>query len=84
LLISVDELGIETKFALNVGIGTDFRIPAGSSSFGLRLEIGDNMHASPLNFDVTSLERRGRDARVGFSLVHNLRAAAGVVVQFGR
>jgi hypothetical protein len=73
LLISIDELGIETKFAINLGIGTDFRVPVGATSFGLRLEVSDNVHASPLELNV-----------IDFGLVHNLRAAAGVVFQFGR
>ena len=87
LLITADELGIETKFALNFGIGTDFRIPAGASSFGVRFEVGDNMHASPFDLTVSSVELPavyGRDTILGFGLVHNLRAAVGVVVQFGR
>jgi hypothetical protein len=87
LLISIDEIGIETQLALNLGIGTDFRIPVGPASFGLRLELSDNMHASPVGLDIAALEVPGivgRDTRANFGLVHNLRAAAGVVIQFGR
>jgi hypothetical protein len=87
LLISVDELGIETKFALTFGIGTDFRIPAGPASVGIRLEVSDNLHGSPMDLNVANLDVpgvAGRDARLGFGMVHNLRAAVGLVLQFGR
>lgn len=87
LLISVDELGIETKLALTLGIGTDFRIPAGPASIGVRLELSDNMHPSPLDLNVANLDVPGvfgRDTSLGFGFVHNLRAAAGLVLQFGR
>ena len=87
LLISVDELGIETNFAVTLGIGTDFRIPAGPASVGIRFELSDNMHGSPLDLNVANLDVAGiagRDARLGFGWVHNLRAAVGLVLQFGR
>ena len=48
LLIAVNELGIETRFALNLGIGSDFRVPVGGGSFGVRLEVSDHIHRSPV------------------------------------
>lgn len=87
LLISVDELGIETSFALTFGIGTDFRIPAGAGGVGIRFELSDNIHGSPLDLNVANLDVpgiAGRNAHLGFGTVHNLRAAVGVVLQFGR
>ena len=36
LLIAIDELGLETKFALNLGVGTDLRVPFGPVGVGLR------------------------------------------------
>ena len=87
LLISVDELGMETQLALTLGLATDFRIPAGPASVGIRFELSDNMHRSPLDLNVANLDARGaagRNTNVGFGLVHNLRAAAGLVLQFGR
>ena len=85
LLISVDELGIETKLALTLGVGTDFRIPAGPASVGVRLELSDNLHRSPLDLNIANLDGRfGGNAQVDFGLVHNLRAAVGLVLQFGR
>jgi hypothetical protein len=87
LLIATDELGIETRFAVNVGVGTDIRIPLGLASVGLRMEVSDNIHESPMNVlvaPVNPLSGARRDARLNFGLVHNLRAAAGLVIQLGR
>jgi hypothetical protein len=85
LLIAIDELGIETKFALNFGIGTDLRIPLGAAGVGLRLELSDNMHESPLNIQVAELNTVDDDiVRANGGLVHNLRASAGLVLHFGR
>lgn len=86
LLIAIDELGLETRFAVNLGIGTDFRVPLGPASLGVRLEVSDHVHRSPLDIRIHHTEAflAVPDARVDFGLVHNLRAAAGVVVQIGR
>ena len=40
LLIAIDELGVETQLALNLGVGADFRIPMGPASLGVRFEAG--------------------------------------------
>jgi hypothetical protein len=85
LLIAIDELGIETKFALNFGIGTDLRVPLGVAGVGLRLELSDNMHESPLNIQVAELNTLTNEVvRANGGLVHNLRASAGLVLHFGR
>lgn len=86
LLIAIDELGIETRFAFNLGVGSDLRVPVGGGSIGVRLEVSDHVHRSPIDIDIVSLERfrPARDVHVDFGFVHDLRAAAGLVVQFGR
>lgn len=87
LLIATDELGIETKFAVNVGVATDVRIPLGPASVGLRIEVSDYIHRSPIDLlvaPINPLIGARHDARLNFGLVHNLRAAAGLVVQLGR
>jgi hypothetical protein len=84
LLIAIDELGVETRFALNLGVGTDFRIPLGPASVGLRLEISDSIHRSPIELRVADVERPGTTQFIDFGYVHNMRAAAGLVIQFGR
>jgi hypothetical protein len=84
LLISIDELGIETRFALNVGVGADIRLPIGPTSIGVRLEVSDHIHRSPLNLTVTEIDRGGGSSTLDFGYVHNMRAAAGLVVGFGR
>jgi hypothetical protein len=84
LLISVDELGLETKFAMNFGIGTDLRVPLGPAAVGLRLELSDNLHDSPLDVQITDVNSLGNDVvRANRGLVHNLRASAGLVLHFG-
>jgi hypothetical protein len=85
-LIAIDELSLETKFAVNFGVGTDLRLPLGPASLGVRLEASDLIHGSPLDVLVVQVDRfrtRG-DTHLGFGYVHNLRAEAGLVLQFGR
>jgi hypothetical protein len=87
LLLSLDELGTEPVFAVNFGLGTDFRVPLGPGGVGLRLEVSDHVASSPLGLRVRELSPFGglvSDAGVGFGLVHHLSATAGLVVQIGR
>jgi hypothetical protein len=84
ILIAVDELGLETKFAVNFGIGTDLRVPLGAAGVGLRLELSDNMHESPLTIQVAEVNAAGDSVvHANARLVHNLRASAGLVLHFG-
>jgi len=84
LLIAINELGLETKFALNFGVGTDLRVPLGPVGVGLRLELSDNMHGSPLNIQVAELNTLTDDVvRANGGFVQNLRASAGLVLHFG-
>ena len=85
-VVAVDELGLETVFAVNFGIGADFRIPLGPGGIGVRLELSDHISPSPLTLRIRELGAgglTGADA-VRFGLVHHLRATAGLVVQVGR
>ena len=86
-VVAVDELGLETVFAFNFGIGTDFRIPVGGGGIGLRLELTDHIAPSPLRLRIRELGAAGglntADA-VDFGVVHHLRLAAGVVLQLGK
>jgi len=84
ILIAIDELGLETKFALTFGIGTDLRVPLGVAGVGLRLELSDSIHESPLNIDLAEFDGRSNDViHANDRLVHNLRASAGLVLHFG-
>jgi hypothetical protein len=85
LLIAIDELGLETKFAFNFGIGTDFRVPLGPAGVGMRFELSDNVHESPLDIRVTEVNAVNGDAvaKPNARFVHNLRASAGLVLHFG-
>ena len=84
LLIEIDELSLETKFAVNLGVGTDLRVPLGPASIGVRLELSDHIHPSPIDIVIVELDRFHSGTRVESGFVHNLRAAAGLVLQFGR
>jgi hypothetical protein len=86
-LLSVDELGMETVFALNFGAGTDLRIPLGGGGVALRLEASDHIAPSPLGLRIRELSRSGgltSDAAVHFGVVHHFRVSAGLVLQLGR
>jgi hypothetical protein len=86
-LLAIDELGLETVFALNFGVGTDFRLPLGPAGVGVRLELSDHIAASPVGLRISELRRSGllaSDAGASFGAVHHLRAAVGLVVQVGR
>lgn len=87
VLIAIDELSLETKFALNLGVGTDVRVPLGPTSVGVRLEVSDHIHRSPVDVLVAEVGSSraapaGTQLRTGY--VHNLRIAGGLVLQFGR
>jgi hypothetical protein len=86
-VLSVDELGLETVFALNYGIGSDLRIPLGAGGIGLRLEASDHVARSPVGLRIRELTPAGgltSQSAVRFGAVHHLRIAAGLVVQFGK
>lgn len=87
LLLAIDELDTETVFALNFGVGTDFRIPLGPAGVGVRLELADHVTSSPVGVRVAELRRAGglaTDTGVIFGPVHHFRASVGFVLQFGR
>ncbi len=86
-LLAIDQLSTETVFAVNYGIGADFRIPAGRVGVGLRVELADTVSPSPLHVSVRNLSPVGGfvpDAGVSFPLVHQFSATAGLVVRVGR
>ena len=86
-LLSVDELGLETVFAVSFGVGTDVRIPFGGGAVGLRFEASDAIAGSPLGLRIRELGRAGgltSDAAVDFGAVHHFRLSAGLVFQVGR
>jgi len=77
------KFSIETKFAVNFGLGTDLRVPLGAAGLGLRLELSDNVHESPLQIRIAELDGVHGDVAPNARFVHNLRASAGVVLHFG-
>jgi hypothetical protein len=85
-LLAIDELDTETVFAVNFGVGADFRVPLGPAGIGLRLELSDHIASSPVGLQVAQLQRIGTIGTTGlqFGLVHHFRFEAGFVIQFGR
>ncbi len=86
-LLAIDQLSTETVFAVNFGVGADFRIPAGPVGVGLRVELADTVSPSPLHVSVRDLSPVAGfvpDAGVSFPLVHQLSATAGLVIRVGR
>jgi hypothetical protein len=86
-LLALDELGTETVFAFNFGVGTDLRIPLGPSGIGVRLELSDQITASPVTLRLNDLSCGGAlacDTGFQFRAVHHLRVAAGLVLSIGR
>jgi hypothetical protein len=86
-LLAVEELGLETVFALNFGAGTDLRLPLGAGGVALRLELSDHVARSPVGLRIRELSPRGglnEGSVIRFDAVHHFRASAGLVVQFGR
>jgi hypothetical protein len=86
-IVAVDELGLETVFALSFGVGTEFRIPVGGGGIGVRVEVSDNVARSPVGLRIRELTPAGgltSESTVRFGRVHHLQATVGVVVQLGK
>jgi hypothetical protein len=86
-LLSVDEVAQETVFAVNLAVGTDFRLPLGPGGVGLRVELSDQISPSPVGLRIGELRRSSvlaSDTGVRFRPVHHLRAVAGFVVYIRR
>ena len=86
-LVTTNALSTETTFAVNVGVGTDIRIPVGGGGIGLRLEVADHLAGSPIALrveELPSFRTPPSDTGVRFRLVHHLSATAGLVLQIGR
>lgn len=90
-LLAQEELGFTPKVAGHVGLGTDVRLPIGKGGVGLRLEVSDHVTSSPLRIEFTRVSSGrvgGREAPLepivyDFGSVHNIRFAAGLVLEFG-
>lgn len=89
-LFSVDEPDLETQFAWVLGLGTDLHVSLGTDAVAVRLEFTDHVTKSPLDvrlagFDGDIFDDDGRASEIEFDFgwVHNLRFAAGLVLEFG-
>lgn len=87
LLITADQLKVETVFAINFGVGTDVRVPLGGAGVGVRFEVSDHVAPSPVGLHVREISTVGAligDTGVRFAAVHHLSATVGFVLQIGR
>ena len=85
-VLEVDEFGRENVLALNFGIGTNIRIPLNDGAVGVRLELLDHVSPAPLGVRIHELNSFNPASSVPIrsGARHHLRAAAGLIVQFGR
>jgi len=60
-------------------------VPLGAAGVGLRFELSDNVHESPLRIRVVDVNAFTDNDVVqpNARFVHNLRASGGVVLHFG-
>ena len=87
----IDQASLESRFALSIGAGTDFRIPVGRGGLSLRAEVTDHISRSPLGVRLTRintgavLDRHSPFEQVdlGVGAVHNIRASLGLAIEFG-
>lgn len=85
-VLEVDQFGRESVLALNFGIGTDLRVPLSDGAVGVRLELLDHVGPAPLGIRIHELNLYNPASSVPIrsGARHNLRAGAGLIVQFGR
>ena len=88
---AVDQAGLETRFAVALGLGTDLRIPVGSGGVSLRLEVADYISQSPLGVRLSRLTSGSflgsgnpiEQIDLGVGAVHNVRGQIGLAIEFG-
>ncbi|MGH7471695.1 MAG: hypothetical protein ACRENP_27395 [Longimicrobiales bacterium] len=96
LLFSVSEGSVTSKFAFNLGIGTDLRAPIGSGAFGFRFEASDQIAKAPLSLRVVRLDGGFftpwgctvqcdgvEEIEFNDRFVHSWRLSASIFVEFG-
>jgi hypothetical protein len=88
---AIDQAGLETRFSVALGLGTDLRLPVGPGGLSLRLEVADHISQSPLGVRLSRLSTGSlvdRDNSIqqidlGVGAVHNLRGQIGLAIEFG-
>lgn len=87
LVLTVDRLRLDTRFAGELGAGLDLRLPLGPHGIGVRLELVDQLVNSPLGVRITHIGGglRGGAVEVDIPrpLIHTLRATVGAVIDVG-
>ncbi|MBW3552681.1 MAG: hypothetical protein KY466_04175 [Gemmatimonadetes bacterium] len=87
LVLTIDRLRFETRFAPEIGAGLDLRLPLGPHGIGVRLELVDQLMSSPVGVRITHIDGglRGGAFEVDIErpLVHTLRATLGAIIDVG-
>ena len=88
LVLTVDRLGLDTRFAIDLGGGLDLRLPLGRHGLGVRLELVDQLTSSPVGVRIDRLGGGLVDGDVATvetrrPLVHTLRATVGAILDIG-
>jgi hypothetical protein len=88
---SVNQAGLESRFAASIGAGVDFRLPVGPGGLSIRAEVSDHISQSPLGLRLTRVNSGAtyteidpfQQVNLGVGAVHNVRASVGVAIEFG-
>lgn len=88
---AIDQAGLETRFSVALGLGTDLRLPVGPGGLSLRFEVADHISQSPLGVRLSRLssgslldnDRGIEQVDLGVGAVHNLRGQIGLAIEFG-
>lgn len=88
---TIDQAGLESRFSVALGLGTDLRLPVGPGGLSVRLEVADYISQSPLGVRLTRLNSGSLldsnenldQVDLGVGAVHNLRGQVGLAIEFG-
>jgi hypothetical protein len=88
---AIDQAGLETRFSVALGLGTDLRLPVGPGGLSLRFEVADYISKSPLGVRLSRLSAGSvfdnsspiEQIDLGVGAVHNLRGQIGLAIEFG-
>jgi len=88
---TIDQAGLESRFSVALGLGTDLRLPVGPGGLSVRLEVADYISQSPLGVRLTRLNSGSLldsnenldQVDLGVGAVHNVRGQVGLAIEFG-
>jgi hypothetical protein len=82
IVADVQGAGLQTVFALVLGLGTDLRVPIGDNGgFGIRIQATDHIAGSPMHVRILQGGNRS-PATFNFGAIHNYELSVGGIVDF--